>query len=641
MCGVSLCFSLSLGPEEVAARLAAMERVQAHRGPDGTGAIIEPAGAGVLGIGQQRLSILDLTPAGSQPMVSPCGRYVVSYNGEVYNYKELAAELGDDPIVAQSTGDTAVVLAALVRWGVEALPRFNGMWALAFFDRHTGRLLLSRDRLGVKPLYFACADRTLVMASEVKGVLFGSGDRQFSLNRNVVARFLLQSLVSGQPETLFEGIEAFPAGSYAEIDLGASSIRIEPKAFWRHPFEIGRAEGPAPTKDEIREVFLDSVRLRLRSDVPVGIMLSGGLDSSAILAAARLAMPDGNLRALSVVSRDPAANEEPYIDRMVAHVGCEITKLQSDDDPVHLWESIEDTVWHYDAPVSDFSNIAHRNIIRHAREQGLVVLLTGQGADEQLGGYNKFLYFYLQDRMRRGIFGGPLSMLAGCLRNGTILPEFTAAHAKRYLPFMRKRLAKDWLGPALADADLLDTGLGASYEEREWRDIRHLSMPDLLTSEDRASMSHSCEMRTPFLDYRLVEAFGRTPPEAKLVRGWTKHIMREAMAGLLPPEIVWRKDKKGYTLPGALWMRTVLRSRIEAFLDGPLLVAELGLIQPAGARALFQSLVEGRSHVRFSDVLSIVSLEIWLRRFAPHIHGLAKGMERASPSPRPVPCEVC
>jgi len=618
MCGVTLCFSTSAGSDEVADRLAEMERAQTHRGPDDRGVLIEAVGAGIVGLGQQRLSILDLSPAGHQPMVSPCGRYALSYNGEVYNYKELARELGEDPIVAMSGGDTAVVLAALVRWGADAFRRFNGMWALAFLDRKEGRLLLSRDRLGVKPFYYSLDGRTLVAASEIKGVLAGSGGQRFGLNVDAVGRYLIQSLICAQPQTFFKGIDEFPVASWAEIDLHASTVVVKAKPFWHHPYEEPRSDLPGPKAEEIRDLFIDAVRVRLRSDVPVGIMLSGGLDSSAILAAARR-VATGNLRALSVVSRDPTTNEEPFIDRMVAHTGCDITKVQADDDPVRLWDDLSDANWYFDHPVSSFSNLAHRAIIRRARDQGLIVLLTGQGSDEQLGGYNKFFYFFLQDRLRRGRLKGPLSMLAGCIKHGTILPEFTLGTAKRYIPFLRGRLSRSWRGPALDGVSLLESGLRSSYEEREWADLRYFSLPAILASEDRMSMSWSCEMRPPFLDYRLIEALARVPPEAKLVKGWTKHILREAMRDLLPPEIAWRKDKKGYTLPGAFWMRTDLRSRIEDVLNQPMIAAELGLVDAVGARTLYADLLAERSGVRYSDILSIVSLEVWLRRFAPYL----------------------
>jgi asparagine synthase (glutamine-hydrolysing) len=616
MCGITFCFSSSLDVDQVRQRLQAMEQIQHHRGPDDRGMVVKSFGQHSFGLGQQRLSIIDLSSAGHQPMVSPCGRYLLSYNGEIYNYRELAGELGDDPILKISSGDTAVALAALVRWGVEAFRRFNGMWAIAFLDLETRTLLLSRDRMGVKPLYYSLSPAgDLVVASEIKGVLAGSGARKFKLNRDVIARFLLQGQIAAQPETFFQGIQAFPPASYAKLSLDSAIRAIEPVVFWKHPFEIPDRPRQSIDSRDVRDVFLDSVRLRMRADVPVGIMLSGGLDSSAILAAAHHTAPDSDLHAFSAVSRDPTLNEEVFIDRMLRHIKCQSFKVQTDEDPQRVWNELDDTIWYFEHPCQSLSNVVHRSVIKAAREKGLIVLLTGQGADEQLAGYNKFFYFYMQDRLRRGRFAGPLSMLAGCLLNRTIIHEFKLKNAKRYIPFLRERLSRQWVGSKLSQDQLLDTGLGGSFEEREWKDLRRFSLPALLTSEDRMSMSHSCEMRTPFLDYRLVEMLGSLPPEKKLVRGWTKHILREAMQDLLPREIAWRKDKKGYTLPEDRWLRTELRAPVEAFFKQPMISADLGLVDPLGAQSLFSDFLHRRAGIRFQDIVGLVSLEKWLVRF--------------------------
>jgi asparagine synthase (glutamine-hydrolysing) len=618
MCGIALCFSLTDNPDQMTGRLSAIEHVQLHRGPDDQGKKIIQTAAGTLGLAQQRLSIIDLTDAGHQPMTSPCGRYSLVYNGEVFNYKELAEELGPDPILSISSGDTAVVLAALVRWGPDALSRFNGMWALAFVDNGSGRVVVARDRMGVKPLFYAASDTSIVFASEVKGVLAGNAHRRFQVNSDAVGRFLLQSLTSPGTETLFKGVSAFPAASFAVLDFANGLPQLAPQRFWHHPFEQPRP-ATTVTPELVRELLFDSVKLRLRSDVPVGIMLSGGLDSSCILAAAREMTNSAKIKALSVVSRDPIANEEPFIDLMARHAECEVIKIQTDDDPVALWDDLERSVWHYDHPVSSFSNIAHRRIMQSAKDNGIVVLLTGQGADEQLGGYNKFLYFYLWDRLRKGSIAGPASMLAGCLANGTIINEFKLSHAKRYIPFLRSRAGQNWVGPRAVAANLINSSLGRSYEEREFRDMTQLSLPDLLTSEDRASMSLSREMRTPFLDYRFVETLAAATPDQKLSKGWTKHILRQAMAPYLPKEICWRKDKKGYTVPGKAWMTGALRSRVEAVLDEPLIAAQEGYIDQSGVREMFASLISGKAGTRYEDVLSVISLEYWLRSFKDQI----------------------
>jgi asparagine synthase (glutamine-hydrolysing) len=623
MCGVTFIFSTQWQSASINERLKAMERAQLHRGPDDQGALVQQIGDCCYGLGQQRLSILDISPAGHQPMVSACGRYALSFNGEIYNYREIAAELGRDPNLAISTSDTAVVLAALIRWGTDALRRFNGMWSILFVDRQEGTLILSRDRLGVKPLYYSQDERhSLVVSSEIKGVLAGFKDRKFKLNLEVVGRFLLQSQIAAQPETFFQGIFSFPPASYAILDLKSPTVHLQSVRFWNHPFQTGVGAAAKITPAEVRQTFIDSVKLRLRADVPVGILLSGGLDSSSILAAAREALPHGELVALSVISRDPKLNEEPFIDRMVKHVGCQVIKTQSDDDPQGIWNDLDETIWHFEYPLYSLSNVAHRQIIREARRHGLVVLLTGQGSDEQLAGYNKFFYFYMQDRIRKGRLTGPLSMLAGCLYQGTILGEFRVKNAKRYIPFVKRRFSRQWIGAALNRVTMLNNGLGRSYEEREWRDVSQFSLPALLTSEDRMSMANSCEMREPFLDYRLVELFGRIPPERKLHRGWTKHILRKAMQDLLPREIAWRRDKKGYAIPEDQWLRTTLRPQVHEALNRPLIAADLGLLNPVGARAAFDNFLNRQHAVRFQDILSIVSLEKWLKTFSPHIEGV-------------------
>lgn len=622
MCGIAFCFSTRDDAPRIDERLMTIAAAQRHRGPDGHGTEVFETGRGVVGLGQQRLSILDLTSAGKQPMVSPCGRYMITYNGELYNYRELATELGDDPILDISSGDTAVVLAALARWGSAALSKFNGMWALVFVDRHERKALVARDRMGVKPLYYTQIDDTLVMASEVKGVLAGCLGRRFKVNKNAVGRFLLQSLTSPTLETFFRGVEAFPAASYALLDLDAASPTLTPQRFWWHPYEKDRAVIDV-SPDAVRELLFDSVRLRLRSDVPVGVMLSGGLDSSSLLAAARSVSPEADLKVLSVVSRDRSANEEPFIDIMAKHVGCDVIKVQTDDDPQALWDDLDKSVWYYDHPVSSFSNVAHRKIISRARDNGIVVLLTGQGADEQLGGYNKFLYFYLWDSLRRGRPVGPTTMLLGCLINGTVIPEFKFSYAKRYIPFLRERRSADWTGPTLADTTLVPSGLGKSYPEREWRDMTSLSLPDLLDAEDRASMSWSREMRTPFLDYRFVETIARVPVERKLRGGWTKHILRAAMDPVLPASITWRKDKKGYTVPGRAWMTGALASQVREAVEAPMVAEEYGFVESAGIKSLFRDLLDDRSGVRYEDVLSVVALERWFQQFSTFIDGVA------------------
>jgi len=492
------------------------------------------------------------------------------------------------------------------------------MWAIALYDRLTRTLLLSRDRLGVKPLYVFSDDLLLIVASEVKAIL-EARDRPFALQKDVLARFLVQSLVEAQPETFFTGIEAFPPASFARIPLSTDqSLRPRPEQFWFHPHEAAGEPDRPVDLDAIRATFLDAVRLRLRSDVPVGVMLSGGLDSSAILVATKAADID-HISAFSVVSKDPQANEEPFIDRIAKATGTRVTKLLLEEDDTSLFRDMSDACWYFDHPLVSLAQAAHRRIIGQARELGTIVLLTGQGADEQLGGYRKFLYFFLFDCWRRGRWPRMAAVLAAAMLNNPAVRQFQWNEAKRYVAWSRRRAQRRLVGPALEGASLLDNRAGPSFRQRELMDLKRFSLPLLLTSEDRMSMSHGAEMRTPFLDFRLVELFGRLAPEQKLKGGWTKAPFRQAMRSLLPAEIVWRKDKRGYTVPEAMWARTTLRAAFSEILESPMEADRMGLVNQGAVKDCYARWLAGDWSVSLRDVFNPLSLEVWLRRFGRHI----------------------
>jgi len=592
-----------------------------HRGPDDTGNFIEYIGnVGWVALGHNRLSIIDLSERGHQPMISPDGRYVLVYNGEVYNYLEIANELGQDQILDISASDTSVVMAALIRWGTDAFKHFNGMWALALFDRVNKTLLLSRDRMGVKPLYIYQNEKQILFASEIKSILIGC-DKRFRVCPTVAARYLIQSITDAQQETFFSGIFQFPAANYAFIDLKDQLNKpISYHKFWRHPYEQESYNFRAsPSPDDIREIFIDAVRLRLRSDVPVGLLLSGGIDSSSIVGVAKEIGLLDNLSVLSVVSDDIQSNEEPFIDLMANYVKCPVLKFKADQSPLKLFDELSDACWFNDEPVISFTSIAHRNVMNMAHKHNITVLLTGQGADEQLGGYNKFLYFYLLDCYHRGRWMEIAHMLLGCFSERTILNEFRLREAKRYLPHFFRKHGINYLGKSIRPYELLDTNLGESYQCREWRDISSLSIPMLLHYEDRMSMSYSREMRIPFMDYRLVEMLGKVKPNKKLEKGWTKAIFRQAMKGILPKEIQYRKDKKGFNLPLDKWMKGPLKKSIFSVFDNLMLAEESGFFKRAQVQEIYQRYLKGDSMVNYKEIFNILCFEFWLRRFEAYL----------------------
>jgi len=619
MCGIVAVISQGADSDALKARLAMLADVQIHRGPDGQGVHVEAlTGGRLLGLGVQRLSILDRTPAASQPMVSADGRYVLAYNGEVYNYRELAAALGDDPILTRSSGDTAVVMAALARWGTDALPRFNGMWALAFLDRERRTMLVSRDRAGVKPLYYADNGAEIMMGSEIKTVL-AARPAKAVFNGQAIGRFLIQSIADADGETFFDGVHVFPPASVAVVDLAAGHPSIAPRRYWHHPFEIDGGEtgtaGDPPTVTQLRDTFISAVDLHMRSDVDVGVLVSGGIDSSAILAAVRELGKLDKVRGIAVVSNDAATSEEQYIDLVVNHFGVACEKLRIDDNPQILFDDIGEAGRFLDQPLFSLAQAAHRRAIGHARGLGLTVLLSGQGADEQLAGYRKFRFFQAREMLRKGQVPQVAFNLTRDLLTGQLADAFNWNEAKRYVtPWIRSGAGRRLLGPALADVNLIHTGFAGSFAEREYRDMTKTSLPMLLQSEDRMSMSHSSELRVPFLDYRLMEMFARMPATDKLKGGWTKSAFRRAIEPYLPAPIVWRKRKGGYAIPEDNWARTLFRYQYGALFAGPMLAESQGLIDQQAAREKYGAFLEGRRGATYKEVFACASLELWLRR---------------------------
>jgi asparagine synthase (glutamine-hydrolysing) len=615
MCGINIMVREPCDRSVLETQLRVMERAQIHRGPDDQGTLIDSVDSGkIIGLGHQRLSILDTSASGHQPMISPCGRYALIFNGEVYNYKELACELNDKSILSISSGDTAVVLAALIECGPSALKKFNGMWSLAFYDLQQKILLLSRDRMGVKPLYYIYQDNRFLVASEIKAIL-SVMKTKLTLNKDTIYRYLVQGLSNSSNSTMFNEIKAFPPAHYLVVDLKKEIQSAPPFVkYWNHPFEIGGVIERVPSLEEIRDLFIDSVRIRLRSDVPVGVLLSGGIDSSSILAAINTIEKGGYVTALSAISDDKASSEEKFIDLMAGYSKCNLQKTNIDKNPFSVFSNLSETNWLNDQPINGLSEAVHLELMRKAKEFGIVVLLTGQGADEQLAGYNKFFYFYIAHCLMKGNWIDAFKMIRGCIANKTILSEFSLKEAKRYIPFLLKKINHGFVGDFLRDSNPALSGMAGSYQEREFNDLTFYSVPMLLHYEDRMSMASSREMRVPFLDYRLVEMFAKIPPNQKLKNGWTKAIFRDAMNGLLPKEIRLRKDKKGFNLPEDQWARTILRSEYSNMFLGELISEELKIVRLDKVRLIFKKFLQGDQTVNVKDIFRIYSFETWLRR---------------------------
>ena len=619
MCGIAGVISTERGYAGGAATHR-MLHAQRHRGPDGEGFWSGLVGNFEVALGHLRLAIIDLTEAGHQPMFLPDGSQGLIFNGEIYNYKELRSELESLGVTFRSESDTEAVLWALATWGQEAIQKFNGMWAIAWIDLGKRTLLLSRDRFGIKPLYLCWREGTLFFASEIKAILAGSGKR-FGVNAQTVGRFLQQSLLDAQPETFFSGIEALPAGHNLTLRLdGSMRPEVLLERYWTMA-GVDSSLNHEQAIEAVRATFLDAVTLRLRSDVPVGILLSGGMDSSSIAAAMRYSLGrNADLHAISAVSGRPEYDEGPFIEAASRHLACPVHYVQLRFNPAEWFDLLEAVIYANDEPVGSFSPVAHYLLMEEAQRLGITVLLSGQGGDENLCGYFKFLIFYLQQLSKGGHWFDTLKVLSGFLQNGTVFSQFKISEAKRYLPRFAKPAEIDICGPRLQAQDfVLPTGLGdGSLADRQRIDLARLSVPALVHYEDRTSMTWSREIRLPFLDYRFVQLLLSLGPELKLRDGWTKWVFRKAMESYLPKSIVWRKDKQGFTIPQAEWLKHELRQRMENLMDGEMLSAKLGLVDRQALQRrylLYCNQPPNHGSMSFKDVFNPIALEMWLRRF--------------------------
>ncbi len=543
---------------------AALDSIS-HRGPDGEGHF---AGDDIL-LGHRRLAVIDPHPRGRQPMVDDLSGAVITYNGEIYNYLELRDELrsAGDRFITDT--DTEVLLRAYLRWGPDALARMNGMWAFAIWEPRHRRLFASRDRFGVKPFYLASVDGAFLFASEPKALT--RLEPQLAEVRPAALRDLFaDSRMHAGTATFFRDIEALAPGSWITVDAGTGTKRSG--RYWDYP-------EPAPVRDrqstpgEFAELFDDAVRLRLRSDVPVGLTLSGGLDSSAVLSAAH--RTGASMRCFTSVYPGSGSGELPWARRAADLGGSSLEEVDAQADD---WlETLQKVVWHMDSPGYSPAVFPLWQIMRRARAENIPVLLEGQGADELLAGYPQYVPMANADLLQRHGLAGlqrVIANLAGSRR--TFGSRHTILWAARSLmPGLGAAWRRHRSGAALLNSQtrqlssdiVVDTVQRDTLHARLLRDFSRDVLPALLHYGDSVSMAHGIESRLPFLDYRLVEWVFRNQP--KLIEdGQTKRPVREFLRSTGFGVIAERPDKLGYPTPVNSWLtklgQPIIRDRIAA-----------------------------------------------------------------------------
>jgi asparagine synthase (glutamine-hydrolysing) len=521
MCGISGIF----GPASRAANVHAMVRAQGHRGPDATGCYADPGGAAALG--HARLSIIDLSAAGTQPMQSADGDLWISFNGEIYNHIELRRELSGYPFRTRT--DTEVILAAFQRWGEPCVRRFIGMFAFMIWDQRRQRLFAARDRFGVKPFhYHRRADGTLIVASEVQA-LREAGVR-LEPDDIAWATYLASGLQDHSERTFWRGVEVLPAGHSLVWEQGRTCV-----SRW---YDVAEGSGSGwderATKlveQEYRDLLEDSVRLRFRSDVPVGINVSGGLDSSTLLALVGAVQgADSEVTAFTFVTGDPNYDELPWVQRLLARTHHDLVVCPLS--PVQVPRLACSVQKNQAGPFGGIPTLAYARLFEMAREHGVIVLLDGQGLDEQWAGYD----YYAPSGNGKSV-ATVQGVQSSPVRPECLVPEFLALAQ----PFAQPKPFPDRL------------------RNLQYRDARHTKLPRALRYNDGVSMRASVELREPFLDHRLFELALRQPAERKVSGGVHKRMLRCITASMLPNGLT-EAPKRPLQTPQREWLRGPLQT---------------------------------------------------------------------------------
>jgi asparagine synthase (glutamine-hydrolysing) len=530
------------------------------------------------------------------------GRWI-TFNGEIFNFVELRKELVAAGHQFQTGTDTEVILHIYDAYGAEGFSKLNGMWALALVDLPRRMIIVSRDRFSIKPLYkYQSPDQRIYFASELKQLLPLLPRR--IPNPEVIATFLTQGFVDYSRDTFFCGIERLPARTNLLICMNTG--KIAEQAYWDY-----REEQPADNVawvEEFRELLMDSTKIRLRSDVKVGVLLSGGLDSSTVAYGSHK-LSSGSLETFSVVSEDKRYSEDRFIDAFTQGTGIKNRKLVFKDSGAR--QALRQTLLHADEPFGSFSVVAQYEMFELIkRETDVTVLMSGQGADEILLGYLKFFFFHVQELLRRGCYAKAAGELLYSLIRNTAVRQFQLGDAKRYIPFWNARKA---FGYVRYQPNVLTVWESTDLRARQIADMDCYSIPALTRYEDRNSMAHSLEVRHPFLDHRLVDFALNLPTELKLNRGWSKLILRESFPEL-PKQLRWRRDKQGFGTPEEAWLKSEFSGFVKETFRKSLL-ADMGIVDDEAFLSYYEAFRQGRPMTSHSEIARALITEAWAREY--------------------------
>ena len=627
MCGIVGIFDLS-GKRNVPRELVArMNESQLHRGPDEGGFHFEPG----VGLGHRRLSIIDLS-TGQQPLYNEDGSVVIVYNGEIYNYRDLIPELIGLGHTFKTKSDTEVIVHAWEQWGEDCVRRLRGMFAFALWDRNRETLFLARDRLGVKPLYYArLRDGNLIFGSELKSMLVHPGFER-EIEPRAVEDYFAYGYVP-EPHTIFARAMKLPPGHTLCERRGAALP--EPREYWDVPFKPGPSLSPQAAQDELIERLREAVRIRLVAEVPLGAFLSGGVDSSAVVAMMAGCSSEA-VNTCSISFGDPEFNEAAYAQKIAERYRTRHRVERVDTDDFGLLDTLADM---YDEPFADSSAIPTYRLCELARKS-VTVALSGDGGDENFAGYRRYRWHVYEERMRSVLPQSLRAPVFGLL--GNLYPKADWApkvlRAKSTLEALARNSVEGYFHSVSVMGDPLRQRLLSDSFRRDlqgyraievlrrhagraptaeplslvqYLDMKTYLVGDILTKVDRASMAHSLEVRVPLLDHPLMEWLSGLAPDLKLRGREGKYLFKKALESYLPQEILYR-PKMGFSVPLASWFRGPLRQRVKSAVLGPVLM-DSGYFNP---RFLREMVDDHQSGARDYGVplWSLLMFEAFLRK---------------------------
>ena len=588
MCGITGVFDTRGTRAIDAAVVRRMNAAQAHRGPDENSVHVEPG----LGLGHQRLSIIDIA-TGQQPLFNEDGSVIVVFNGEIYNYQELIPELQALGHVFRTKSDTEVIVHAWEAWGEECVQRFRGMFAFALWDRSRQTLFLARDRLGVKPLFYALLDDgTLLFGSELKSLL-AHGKLRRDIDPLALEEYFALGYVA-EPRTVFQQALKLPPGHLVTLRRGQPLAA--PRPYWDIRFTLDNTISFEDAQAELVERLRESVRLRMIAEVPLGAFLSGGVDSSAVVQA-MAGLSDTPVNTCSIAFDDPAFNESEFAQKVADRYRTDhrVEMVKSDD-----FDLIDTLAVLYDEPFADSSAIPTYRVCQLARKH-VTVALSGDGGDETFGGYRRYRMHLMEDRMRSVLPVGlrqPLFGLLGrvypkadwaprVLRAKTTFEGMARSPVEAYFHSvsilrgpMREALFSEAFKRQRAGYGAIEVfnrhaaqaGTDDPLALIQYLDLKTYLVGDINTKVDRASMAHSLEVREPLMDHPLVEWAATLPSNLKIRGNEGKYLLKKALEPRLPNDVLYR-PKMGFAVPLARWFRGPLKQRVRDAVLGERLAA--------------------------------------------------------------------